>query len=121
MDFEAIFKALGEATRIRIIKLLSYKPMYVCELEAILQISQPRISQHLKILRAVDVVEMEKEGQRVVYSLNKSNMDLAFSLFNNFLQCPLEELDDFKEESHRIILIEDDPLINTCKLKCSKE
>ncbi|KAB3531894.1 winged helix-turn-helix transcriptional regulator [Alkaliphilus pronyensis] len=115
MDFEAIFKALGEGTRIKILKLLSCKPMYVCELEAILQISQPRISQHLKILRSENIVDMKKDGQKVIYSLSKKNIDLLFSEFNRFLEMPINRLSGFKEESERILLIADDPKINTCK------
>ncbi|SDL06754.1 ArsR/SmtB family transcription factor [Natronincola ferrireducens] len=115
MDFEIIFKALGEGTRIKIIKLLSLKPMYVCELEGILNMSQPRISQHLKILKYADLVTVRKEGQRAIYSLNKSFMHQVLDGFSDFLQKPLEELKDYYEEKLRIEEIENDPNISICK------
>ncbi|SET63639.1 transcriptional regulator, ArsR family [Natronincola peptidivorans] len=115
MDFEVIFKALGEATRIKIIKLLSLKPMYVCELEGVLNISQPRISQHLKILRHAGLVEVEKEGQRAIYSLNIDLIENVSSGFMNFLEAPLEKLENFHQESDRMIQIEKDPNIAICK------
>ncbi len=52
-SFESIFKALGEPTRMRIIKLMvSVNRICVCELQEIMEISQPRISQHLKNIKA---------------------------------------------------------------------
>lgn len=119
MDFEVIFKALGEATRIKIIKLLSIKPMYVCELEGILNISQPRISQHLKILKHASLVEVEKEGQRAIYSLNKDLIHKVQNEFSNFLEVPLEALEGYSEEWDRMKGVENDPEIAICKA-CEK-
>ncbi|SNS41890.1 transcriptional regulator, ArsR family [Anaerovirgula multivorans] len=119
MDFEVIFKALGESTRIKIIKLLSIKPMYVCELEGILNISQPRISQHLKILKHATLVEVEKEGQRTIYSLNKDLLYKAQNEFSRFLEAPLNELEDYSEECARMKGVENDPAIAICKA-CTK-
>lgn len=115
MFFESLFKALGERTRIRIVKLLSIKPMYVCELESILQISQPRISQHLKILKQADLLKAHKEGQRTIYSLNQPVFDEVCSGFQQFLRQPLEELPEFQEEIKRIQEISKDPSIAICK------
>jgi ArsR family transcriptional regulator len=115
MSFELIFKALGESTRIRIVRLLSYKPMYVCELEAVLDMSQPRISQHLKILKNANIVSDEKEGQRSVYNLNKEFLQQIFSNFMGFLECPLEEIEDFSEEVERICHLSNNPDIVACK------
>lgn len=115
MDYEKIFKALGEATRIKIIRLLAHKPMYVCELEAILEMSQPRISQHLRILKHADIVTDEKEGQRSVYTLNVELLNQSILGFINFLDVPLEELPDFQEEYDRICHLEENPNIAICK------
>ncbi len=115
MDYETIFKALGEYTRIRIIKLLSIKPMYVCEMESILNMSQPRISQHLRILKHADLVHMQKEGQRAVYSLHKETFDGWMHGFSDFLLQPLENLPDYKTELNRMEAILNDHSIITCK------
>ncbi len=117
MEYDMMFKALGELSRIKIVKLLSIKSMYVCELESILEMSQPRISQHLKILRQAEIVDMEKQGQRTVYRLNRNNINTLLFAFNNFLDAPLEELTEFQVFGKKIAAIEKDPGISTCKLK----
>lgn len=115
MDYETVFKALGEQTRIRIVKLLSVKPMYVCELEAVLEMSQPRVSQHLKILRHAGLLHMRKEGQRAVYSLREETFEEWICGFTDFLKRPLETIPEFRHESIRMNSIADDPSIAVCK------
>ncbi len=115
MEFETLFKALGESTRIKIIRLLAHKPMYVCELEATLSMSQPRISQHLKILKHAGIVEDVKEGQRSVYSLNQNLLNASLSNFMSFLEEPLENIIGFQVEYERICCLTEDPGIRTCK------
>lgn len=115
MDYETIFKALGENTRIKIVKLLSIKPMYVCELESVLEMSQPRISQHLRILKQAGLVTMRKEGQRAVYALNEAAFEGWITGFTDFLRQPLELLADFQMEIQRIEEIANDPTISKCK------
>ena len=60
--FETMFKALGEPTRLKILKLLAVKDLCVCDLEEIMQASQPRISQHLKVLKQARLVNERREG-----------------------------------------------------------
>lgn len=115
MEYDLMFKALGELSRIKIVKLLSIKSMYVCELESILEMSQPRISQHLKILKKAEIVEMEKQGQRTIYRLNRNNINTLLFAFNNFLDAPLEDLSLFQDFGKKMIEIEKDPSISTCK------
>jgi DNA-binding transcriptional ArsR family regulator len=115
MDFESIFKALGESTRIKIVKLLSTKPMYVCELESVLEMSQPRISQHLRILKQAGLLTMKKEGQRAVYSLDEAAFELWITGFTEYLRQPLEKLPEYSRELERIEAIATDPSISSCK------
>lgn len=49
--YEIYFKTLGEPTRLRMVRLLAQVELRVCELEEMLKISQPRISQHLRVLK----------------------------------------------------------------------
>ncbi|MEN1760591.1 metalloregulator ArsR/SmtB family transcription factor [Anoxynatronum sibiricum] len=115
VDYETIFKALGEGTRIKIVKLLSIKPMYVCELESVLEMSQPRISQHLRILKQAGLLNMKKEGQRAVYSLNEDVFEAWITGFTSFLRQPLETLPEYQPEVNRIAAIANDPTIAICK------
>lgn len=66
------FKALGDETRLKIIRMLSEKEMCVCEVIDRLDLSQPAISHHLKILRQAGLVKDTKEGKWVYYALDES-------------------------------------------------
>jgi ArsR family transcriptional regulator, arsenate/arsenite/antimonite-responsive transcriptional repressor len=66
---EKIFKALGDRSRIRILKMLEVRPLCVCEITAILGFGQSSVSRHLGILRDAGLVIDEKDGLWVNYSL----------------------------------------------------
>lgn len=106
--FEDSFKALGEPTRLRIIKLLSQKELCVCELEQIMQISQPRISQHLKILKQAGLVTERRQGQRRVCRINYNQAEALLNEFRSFLYQPLQEMDEFKDDFKRMQSIGED-------------
>lgn len=65
-----VFKALADPTRRRILELLSEKDMNAGEIADYFQISKPSISHHLNILKNVELIEDERQGQNIVYSLN---------------------------------------------------
>ncbi len=62
-------KALSDPNRVKIIKMLQYKKMCVCEMQAALQIAQPTVSKHLKMLEDVGLVTFRKDGVWVNYHL----------------------------------------------------
>ncbi|MCD6319449.1 MAG: winged helix-turn-helix transcriptional regulator [Candidatus Desulfofervidaceae bacterium] len=65
------FKALGDENRLKIVKLLLVrKELCVCELQALLRLSQPTISHHLRILEEAEFLKSRREGQWVIYQLN---------------------------------------------------
>ncbi len=66
-----IFRALGDSTRLRILKLLAHGELCVCQIEQSLRISQALTSRHLGILRMTGLVQARREGQWVHYSLAK--------------------------------------------------
>lgn len=77
-------KALSDPNRVKIIKMLQHKSMCVCEMQAALEISQPSVSKHLKILENADLVASKKEGMWVNYFLsNGLNSPYAASLLGN--------------------------------------
>lgn len=114
-NFVKILKALGEPTRLKILKLLSVRPMYVCELESVLQMSQPRISQHLRTMKEAGLVTEKKEAQRIFYSLRIDYIDENFNNLINFFHTQLDELPEFKEESLRLKQLDSDMDISLCK------
>ncbi len=70
-----ICKALSDPTRFKIFLLLNRGIFCVNAIVNFLQVSQPAVSQHLKILREADLVKIEKRGYWVHYSSNKEKID----------------------------------------------
>jgi ArsR family transcriptional regulator len=66
-----IFRALGDPTRLRILKLLTGGELCVCQIERALKISQTLTSRHLSVLRMTGLVRTRKQGQWVYYSYNQ--------------------------------------------------
>lgn len=66
-ELSRLFKALGDETRLRILKLLEVKELCVCEVVQSLEIAQSRASRHLGILREAGLVTDRREGPWVVY------------------------------------------------------
>jgi len=64
-----LFKALGDPTRLRILKLLERGELCVCQLTAALDMGQSRISRHLSILRNCGLIEDRRAGKWVHYRL----------------------------------------------------
>ena len=69
-------KALADATRMRLVALCQHGECSVSELTGVLGLSQPRVSQHLKQLCDVLLLERFRDGQRMYYRL-PSNLDAA--------------------------------------------
>ena len=88
-----VFKALGDTTRLKLIRLLASNRFCVADLAKKLGVSQPAVSQHLKVLKNIGILTSKREGYFVYYSLNKER--LAFykkrieELFMMaFVKCP---------------------------------
>lgn len=64
------FKALADPTRRKILNLLKDRDMTAGEISDQFQMSKPSISQHLKILKQAELIQDEKKGQYIIYSLN---------------------------------------------------
>jgi DNA-binding transcriptional ArsR family regulator len=64
-----IFRALAEEKRLKILRLLTFREMCVCELTAALNLTQPNLTHHIKKLENADLVDHEKRGKWVYYSI----------------------------------------------------
>jgi ArsR family transcriptional regulator len=83
-SFLKVMKALSDANRVKIIKLLQQKMMCVCELQGALKIAQPTVSKHLKILEEAGLVDYVKDGLWVNYFLSDGqNSPYASSVLGN--------------------------------------
>jgi len=67
--FIKVMKALSDPNRVKIIKMLQHKSMCVCEMQKALQVSQPAVSKHLKLLEDSGLVSFQKDGLWVNYHL----------------------------------------------------
>lgn len=96
------FKALAHPLRIRILELLAEGDKSVNELQTLIGSEGSTVSQQLMILRAKNIVNGTKEGNRVIYSLrDPAIIDLlavAKQIFNNQLNDTISMLDKFNEE-----------------------
>jgi DNA-binding transcriptional ArsR family regulator len=65
----AIFSALADPTRLRILEALGIQELCVCDLAEICRISQSGVSHQLRLLRDLGLVAYRREGNRAVYRL----------------------------------------------------
>ena len=79
-----LFKALNDATRREILELLKKKDMTAGEIADEFNISKPSISHHLDLLKQAGLVEAEKHGQFISYSLNTTVVDELVKWFMQF-------------------------------------
>jgi DNA-binding transcriptional ArsR family regulator len=82
----AILSALGDPTRQAILDLLLEGPQPVGELAALLPVSRPAVSQHLKVLKEVGLVVDRQEGTRRVYSLDPAGLSPLRRYLERFWQ-----------------------------------
>ena len=78
------FKALADPTRRRILELLRSADLTAGELADHFDMTKPSISHHLNTLKAVGLVDAEREGQSIVYSLTTSVLQDLMSWFYTF-------------------------------------
>ncbi len=69
-EYTKIFKALSDEGRLRILNLLAFKPLCVCEITDILQLATSTVSKHLSVLREAGFLIDQKDGKWVNYYLN---------------------------------------------------
>lgn len=84
MKVVQMLKALGDETRIRIVNILRQRPLCVCEIEAILEISQSNASRHLSKLMNANIVTYYKEAKYVYYEIDKEILQ-KYSFINDLL------------------------------------
>ena len=83
-DFIKVIKALSDPNRVKMLKIMQLRTMCVCEIQAALEIAQPTVSKHLKVLENAGLVSHIKEGLWVNYHLaNGQSSPYAASLLGN--------------------------------------
>ncbi len=77
------FNALGDPTRVRMLDALSHGELCVCDLAAVLSLSQSAVSHQLRLLRGMRLVRPRRDGRIVFYSLDDQHI---MSVFKQTLQ-----------------------------------
>jgi ArsR family transcriptional regulator len=70
----AIFKALSDETRLRILKLLEHGELCVCDIVAALDMIQPKVSFHLSALKGAGLLRDRRQGRWTHYRLDDSDL-----------------------------------------------
>ena len=73
-DLAALFGALGDPTRVRLLAALGAVPLCVCDLAAVLGMTQSAVSHQLRLLRALGLVRARREGKLVWYALDDDHV-----------------------------------------------
>ena len=77
-DLAELFKVFGDSTRIKIICSLFESEMCVCDLSALLNISQSAISHQLRVLKSARLVKFRRAGKVIYYSLDDEHIRQIF-------------------------------------------
>jgi len=85
-EMSRYFKAFSDLTRLTIMELLARQDLSVNEITAKVGLTQSAVSRHLSVLRAADVVMATRQGQNVIYSLNKEKVSICCSEFCDSLK-----------------------------------
>ena len=108
--FLKIFDALSDETRLRIFLLLTRNELCVCELTNILNMKQPRISNCLRILKEAGLVESEREGQWIIYSVNPITVE------NEVIQSLKKEVKLPASDRRRIVKCKGESIREKCRV-----
>lgn len=78
-DLAELFKVFGDTTRIKILWGLAESEMCVCDIAALLNMTQSAISHQLRVLKQARLVKYRKEGKIVYYSLDDDHVKQIFA------------------------------------------
>lgn len=95
------FEVIAEPKRRAILTLLASSDLSVGEIEDQLQVPQPTVSKHLRVLRDSGFVERSKDGQRRIYRLNPKplqEVDVWLAEFRQFWSAHVDALERHLDE-----------------------
>lgn len=78
-----VLKAISDPKRLKIADMLSGGELCVGDLQDTFQVSQPTLSHDMRILLEANIVQSRREGQRVMYSLNRDSIRIFLDTLND--------------------------------------
>jgi len=100
-SLHTLFRALTDATRLRLLNLIADREICVCYFVEILNMSQPKISRHLAYLRKAGIVAARREGKWMHYRLVIPNDEAAARILRETLR-HLRERPEMKRDVGRL-------------------
>ena len=100
-DYAAMM-ALADPTRRAVFELVASRPRSVADLARALPVSQPAVSQHLKVLRQAELVQADRIGTRNIYRLDQRGLERLRTWLDGMWDVALasfvRELENYEEE-----------------------
>lgn len=100
-ELEQYFKALGDTNRLRILNLLLHGELCVCDIQYVLEATQPNVSRHLSYLKNSGLVLDRRDGYRIFYRLAEPKQGIKKRLFE-FLQDAYKNEDQLQADKKRL-------------------
>lgn len=97
----ATLSALAEPHRLEMVELLRYGPLTVGEIADRLQVRQPQVSKHLKVLNEARIVEVQPVANRRIYRLRPEplrELDEWIASFRSLWEARFDRLDEYLQE-----------------------
>lgn len=79
-DMSDMFKIFGDQTRVKILMALESGELCVCDIAAVMNMSQSAISHQLRVLKQSNIVKTRREGKVVYYSISDDHVKEIFDM-----------------------------------------
>jgi DNA-binding transcriptional ArsR family regulator len=89
-----IYKALAHPIRIKIVEQLLDGPLCVCVLNEDVEFSQSNLSQHLRILKDAGILQSEKDGLRILYSIKHEEIKSLLKVTEQIIRSELRQMNE---------------------------
>ncbi|MFW5737044.1 MAG: ArsR/SmtB family transcription factor, partial [Halanaerobium sp.] len=99
-DLLNFLKCIGDENRLKILKLLLDGQFCVCQLQELLDKSQSSVSQHLSYFKELDLLNEEKSGKWIYYSINRDVYDKYLAKIVSLKADTLAELNMIELENN---------------------
>ena len=98
IDMKTLWTALTEPNRLHIVELLRDGPLTVGEIAQRLGLQQPQVSKHLKVLNEAEIVEVQPQANRRIYTLRREpfqELEAWLQSFRRLWEERFDRLDDY--------------------------
>ncbi len=109
-------RAIAEPNRMAILGLLHGNELCLCEIEDIMCMSQPRASQHLRILKEAGLVLERKEGRWSLFRINRLAWDDLLDALSRFPGADLSAVDPTGEMNQKLQRVKEHPMAECRRL-----